>query len=96
LNDQSRSAEPSDPQVEAALRDYLERVDRGEPIDREAFLAGHAPIADELRSFIAAEDALRKLAGPETPLDRAHDSTKSFVGHGQETLIPQSVGKRAV
>jgi hypothetical protein len=95
LNDQSRSAEPSDPQVEAALRDYLERVDRGEPVDREEFLAGHAPIADELRSFIAGEDALRKLAGAETPLDRAHDSTKSFVGHGQETLVPQSAGKRA-
>jgi hypothetical protein len=33
LNDQSRHAEPNDPRVEAALRDYLERVDRGEPVD---------------------------------------------------------------
>ena len=89
MNDQSRSAEPSDPQVEAALRDYLERIDRGEPVDREEFLAGHAPIAEQLRSFIAAEDELRKLAGAGAPLDRTDDSTKSFVGHGQETIAPQ-------
>jgi formylglycine-generating enzyme required for sulfatase activity/serine/threonine protein kinase len=93
VSDQSNPADPKDLRVEAALRNYLERIDRGEPIDREKFLAGHAPIADELRSFIAAEDELRKLAGPETPLDRAHDSTQSFVGHGQETLVPQSVDK---
>ena len=84
-----------DSRVEAALREYLERVDRGEPVDREEFLARHAQIADQLRSFIAAEDEVRKLAGAETPLDRSHDSTKSFVGHGQETVVPQSVGKRA-
>ncbi len=95
MSDQSNPADPKDLRVEAALRNYLERIDRGEPVDREEFLAGHAPIADDLRSFIAAEDEVRKLAGAETPLDRAHDSTKSFVGHGQETLVPQSAGKRA-
>jgi eukaryotic-like serine/threonine-protein kinase len=95
LNDQSRSAEPNNPQVEAALRDYLERLDRGEPVDRDKFLADHAPIADELRSFIAAEDEVRKLAGAEAPLDRTYDSTKSFVGHGQETIVPQAAAKRA-
>jgi serine/threonine protein kinase/FKBP-type peptidyl-prolyl cis-trans isomerase/formylglycine-generating enzyme required for sulfatase activity len=87
LNDQSRGTELNDSQVAAALREYLERVDRGEPVDREAFLARHALIADKLRSFIAAEDEVRKLAGAQTPLD----STKSFVAHGQETIAPQSV-----
>jgi formylglycine-generating enzyme required for sulfatase activity/serine/threonine protein kinase len=94
LNDQSRSTEPSDPEVAAAVREYLERVDRGEPVDREEFLARHALIADQLRSFIAAEDEVRKLAGAETPLDRSQDSTKSFVGHGQETIAPQSAAKQ--
>ncbi len=93
MNDQSRRAEPQDPRVEAALRDYLERVDRGEPVDREEFLARHAPIADQLRSFIAAEDEVRKLAGAGNPLDYSHDSTKSFAIHGQETVVPQSAGK---
>ncbi len=93
MNDQSRRAQPKDPRVAAALREYLERVDRGEPVDREEFLARHAVIADQLRSFIAAEEEVRKLAGAETPLDRSHDSTKSFAAHGQETIVPQSVGE---
>ncbi len=96
MNDESRRTEPKDPRVEAALRDYLERVDRGEPVDRKDFLARHALIADELRSFIAAEEEVRKLAGADAPLDRTHDSTESLAGHGQETIAPQSVGKRAV
>ena len=83
MNDQLRRAEPSDPQVAAAVREYLERLDRGEPLDREEFLARHASIAEELQSFIAVEDEMRKLAaaagGAETPLDRAQDSTTSFV-----------------
>jgi formylglycine-generating enzyme required for sulfatase activity/serine/threonine protein kinase len=94
VDDRSKFAEPKDPRVEAALREYLERVDRGEPVDREEFLARHALIADQLRSFVAAEDEVQKLAGGETPLDRAYDSTKSFVGHGHETIAPQSVAKR--
>ncbi|HEV3304339.1 MAG TPA: SUMF1/EgtB/PvdO family nonheme iron enzyme [Planctomycetaceae bacterium] len=98
MNDQSKFAEAKDPRVEAALREYLERVDRGEPPDQEEFLARHAPIADQLRSFIAAEEDVRKLAAAdaETPLDRAHDSTKSFVGPGRETVAPQSAARRAV
>ena len=46
VNDQPTPPAPKDPRVEAALREYLERVDRGEPVDREEFLARHAPIAD--------------------------------------------------
>jgi hypothetical protein len=53
LNDQSRNAEPSDSQVEAALRDYLERVVRGETLDRETFVSQHPEIADELRFLTA-------------------------------------------
>jgi formylglycine-generating enzyme required for sulfatase activity/serine/threonine protein kinase len=95
LNDQSRRTEPKDPRVDAALRDYLERVDRGELVDREQFLSRHAEIADQLRSFIAAEDEVRKLAGAVTPLDRSQDSTKSFVGRGQETVAPQAAKRPA-
>ncbi len=95
MTDQSRRAEPNDPRTVAALRDYLERVDRGETVDRETYLAEHAVIADQLRSFIAAEEELRKLAGAGNPLDRSHDSTKSFAEHGQETLVPKSGAKQA-
>ena len=77
MNDQSKSAKPKGPQVEAALRDYLERVDRGEPVDWEEFLARHSRVAAQLRSVIVAEDEVRKL-GSETPLDRTPASSKSF------------------
>jgi hypothetical protein len=93
VNDQSKSAKPKGPQVEAALRDYLERVDRGEPVDWEEFLARHSRVAAQLRSVIVAEDEVRKL-GSETPLDRTPASSKSFVGHSQETVAPQSAAKR--
>ena len=96
LDDQARRTEPKDPRLEAALRDYLEGVDRGEAVDREEFLSRHAEIADELRSFIAAEEEVRKLAKAENPLDRSHDSTKSLSAHGLETVVPQSVAKRDV
>jgi serine/threonine protein kinase len=65
VNDQSGHAEPKNRQIEAALGEYLERVDRGELVDREEFLARHALIAGQLRSFIAADDEVRKLAGSE-------------------------------
>ncbi|HUE15757.1 MAG TPA: bifunctional serine/threonine-protein kinase/formylglycine-generating enzyme family protein [Planctomycetaceae bacterium] len=94
MKDESRHTEPKDDRVEAALREFLERVDRGEPVDREEFFARHAPIADELRSFIAAEDELQKPAGAETPLDPARHSTRSFSALGQETFVPQSSGKQ--
>jgi serine/threonine protein kinase/WD40 repeat protein len=105
VNDESKFAQPKDPRGEAALREYLEQDDRGEPLDREEFLARHALIADQLRSFIAAEDQLRSfidakdpvrnLAATATPLDRAQDSTKSFVAHAHETIVPRLPGKRA-
>jgi len=91
VNDQSKSAEPKDQRVEAALRDYLERVDRGEAVDRKEFLSRHAEIADQLRSFIAAEDEVRKLAGVEPLSERSHNSTRSFAAHGQENIVPRSI-----
>jgi eukaryotic-like serine/threonine-protein kinase len=93
LNNESRRTAPKDPQVEAALREFLERVDRGEPVGREEFLARHALIADQLRSAITSEEEVRRLAA-KTPADPAHDSTKSFVAYGQETIVPEAVGQR--
>ena len=95
MTDQSKHAAPNDPRTAAALREYLERVERGEMVDREKYLAQYAAIADQLRSFIAAEEEVRKLAGAQNSLDRSHDSTQSFAEHGQETLVPQAGTKQA-
>ena len=63
MSDQHPHTGSTDPRVDAALRKYLERVDRGEPIDREEFISRHAEIADALRSFFAAEELFRKIDG---------------------------------
>jgi serine/threonine protein kinase/Leucine-rich repeat (LRR) protein len=89
MSDESLPAETKDPRVDAALRDYLERIDRGEPVDREDFLQRHAEIADALRSLIDAEAELRKLAGGAGPRESAGVSTRSIAASGQETVPPK-------
>jgi serine/threonine protein kinase/formylglycine-generating enzyme required for sulfatase activity len=89
---QPRPAESHDPRIDAALAEYLERIDQGQPPDTEEFISQHSEIADELRSLIAAEVDLRQLAAREAA-DRA-DSTKSFALHGQETIAPQAQMQR--
>ena len=92
-------ANSTDPRVHAALRDYFCRLDRGESIDVEAFVAHHVAVADELRSFIAFEQQTRRMAGSdspavsqpsvdahtESPRPRAEVSTHSVVGQIEET-----------
>jgi formylglycine-generating enzyme required for sulfatase activity/serine/threonine protein kinase len=94
MNDPSATAESKDPRIDSVLREYLERVDRGESLDREKFVAQHPEIAAELRTFIAAEEQLRKLAGAERAEKRVDDSTQSFAVHGQETIAPQANAQR--
>ena len=86
MSDASAAAGPKDSDVQAALQEYLERVDRGEVVDREKFLSQHSGIAEKLRSFITAEEQLRRLAGAE----RVERSTKSFALDGQETMAPRA------
>src|SRR5271155_859050 len=89
MSDDSLPAETKDPRVDAALRDYLERLDRGERIDREDFLERYAEIAGPLRSLIAAEEKLRKLAGGQARSESTGISTRSFAARGQETIAPK-------
>ena len=84
--------EAGDDRVQAALRDYLERVDRGEALDREKFIAQRPEIAKELRSYLDAEDQVRKLAPSLS--QRSARSTQSFALHGQETIAPQAGVRR--
>jgi len=60
-SDQSKPPESTDIRIAAALRDYRERLDRGEAVNREEFLALHAENAGELRSLLAAEVEARNL-----------------------------------
>ncbi len=95
MNDPSAPAGPRDSEVQAALEEYLERIDRGEAVDREKFLAQHAQIAEKLRSFIAAEEELRRLARTRLGDDRLERSTQSFALDGPETIAPRTRAKPA-
>ncbi len=44
--------------IDAAVAEYLESIERGTPLDHEAFLALHADLADDLRQFLADYHAL--------------------------------------
>ena len=90
MSDQSQPTESTDPRLQAALREYLERIDRGEAVNREEFLARHSEIADALRSFFAAEEPLRKVAATKISNESAAVSTQSIAAQGQETVPPGS------
>ena len=44
------------------LADFLLRLDRGEPVDREEFITAHSEVADELRSYFANAELLEGAA----------------------------------
>jgi WD40 repeat protein/tRNA A-37 threonylcarbamoyl transferase component Bud32 len=57
-------------QLEEVLEEYMRRLDRGEVVNRDQFLARHPDLANELRSYFAATDEVEQLRRPqevETP-----------------------------
>lgn len=83
MTDPQAASEPRDHRVQAALQDYLERVDRGETVDRDAFLEQHPEIADELRSFIETDENFARLAEEST--------TSSTARRDAQTLVPKKL-----
>ena len=66
-------------QIDAAIAEYLEALEKGTPLDREAFLAQYADIAGELRQFLEDDSALKRdaprpIAGRAATGDQSHDS----------------------
>jgi hypothetical protein len=49
-------------QADEVLAEYLVRIDRGEPVDREAFVAAQPEVADQLRAYFADSQAVRQTA----------------------------------
>jgi serine/threonine protein kinase len=90
MSSESKHTETKDPRVEAAIREYLEEADRNEVVDLEEFIARHPEIADALRSFIAADVRLRKIAPTRIARESDGVSTRSFTAQGQETVPPKA------
>jgi formylglycine-generating enzyme required for sulfatase activity/predicted Ser/Thr protein kinase len=83
----------TDPRVEAALHVYLEGVDRGELLDREAFVARFPDFADTLRLLIAAEEEVRRLPGDRISSESMGISTQSCISQVQETATSSSLDR---
>jgi len=47
--------------LEEVLEEYMRRLDRGEVVDRDQFLAQHSELAEELRSYFAGTDEVERL-----------------------------------
>jgi WD40 repeat protein/serine/threonine protein kinase len=58
----------NDDRVSAAIAAYIEAVERGETPDTEKFLADHADVAPELKSFLANQAQFREDAGILSPV----------------------------
>jgi TRAP transporter TAXI family solute receptor len=50
--------------VDALLAEYLRRIDAGESVDREEFIAAHPECADELREVLETAALVEFMAGP--------------------------------
>src|SRR5262249_61931340 len=47
--------------LEEVLEEYMRRLDRGEVVDRDQFVARHAELAGELRSYFAGIDEVEQI-----------------------------------
>jgi len=94
--------------LQALIGDYLDAVQSGRPVDREAFLAAHPDLADGFRTFLVDYDQfqhlaapLRDIAGAAPTLSRngAGDSTGSCssadaASQDEDSVAPPSAGTR--
>ena len=71
--------------LEHAIASYLEAVQAGRPPERADFLANHSDLADDLLSFFADEDRLKRLAGSLYPQD-AHRGRAPSSGSSERAL----------
>jgi len=68
-----------------ALVEYFIQIDRGVPVDREAFAEQHPDVADELRAYFAESDQFRRSIETPSAKDTASWSPKNLV-------LPRTLG----
>jgi tRNA A-37 threonylcarbamoyl transferase component Bud32 len=67
-----------DTRIEAVLAEYLRRIDQGENVDHEQFIAEHPAFSEPLRDYFETAAKIARMAGlPEATLDSDAQSGKS-------------------
>ncbi|MBN1853601.1 MAG: serine/threonine-protein kinase, partial [Pirellulales bacterium] len=80
--------------ADKVLADYLLRIDRGEKIDREQFLAAHPEVGEELRAYFAGADVLEAMANcGETPTIRSTINGQGLLPNDEEEPIPDQIDR---
>ena len=64
MNERADDLPDREARVNAAIADYLNAVDSGQPLDRAAFLRQHVDLAPELEAFLADQSRLGALFPP--------------------------------
>ena len=84
--------------ADEVLAEYLQRVDNGEAVDREAFVADHPEVADALKSYFAGADEVDRVAGPvvgatRTNTSAEHDTAVPTESYAKADVIPKEFGR---
>ncbi len=64
MSESTNSGADRPERIQALIGSYLDAVQSGQPADREALLAGHPDLAEELRVFLADYDKFQAIAAP--------------------------------
>src|SRR5215469_13798521 len=75
--------------LEEVLGEYMQRLDRGEGVDRQEILARHPELAEELRSYFAGCDEVERLGQLTGPGRRRQEETPALP---HPRALPQTRG----
>jgi eukaryotic-like serine/threonine-protein kinase len=75
--------------LEEVLGEYMQRLDRGEGVDRDELLARHPELAEELRSYFAGCDEVERLGRLTSPGPQQRGETPAL---SPPRALPQTCG----
>jgi len=86
-----QSEKSTESRLDIAIGDFMRRVDRGTPVDRESFISEYADVENELRTYFGTVDRVEQVAGRQATRaideeNKPASDTASVLQREQETL----------